>query len=349
MVSDTLASARPRIQPGMAGSLIASTTLFALAHGIAVAELEAATGFAMADLSNADLRFPNYVLPRIWQLLCAAHPGVALPLRMASAAPHAFFGPLAYGLQYASSLREGIELFLRYRRLFSDELEGGLRCTNETSTLWVRHRVDELDGGAAATVGLALALRFYREVAGVKGAIRAARFAYAPIGAVADYQAMFETPVEFEASENALVFASAELDRPLPAGDERLFGYIRAHFDLARQQLLVTDELAEVREAIARNASRSEYGAEALAASLGMSLRALQRYVGAHGSTVRELLDQAREANARELLGDRRLSVEEVGFLIGYSDERAFRRAFKRMTGSSPAQFRRAQGSSCGL
>ncbi|MEQ8273537.1 MAG: helix-turn-helix domain-containing protein [Deltaproteobacteria bacterium] len=86
-----------------------------------------------------------------------------------------------------------------------------------------------------------------------------------------------------------------------------------------------------------------EYGAKALASRLRLSLRALQREVSRHGTTVRALLDEARCAQAKRLLQDRRLSVDEIAFVLSYSDERAFRRAFKRMTGESPAQFRRRQ------
>ena len=57
---------------------------------------------------------------------------------------------------------------------------------------------------------------------------------------------------------------------------------------------------------------------------------------------MRRWCDQVRMAEAQALLSDRRLGVEEVGYLLGYSEERAFRRAFKRVTGLTPAAWRRA-------
>ena len=59
------------------------------------------------------------------------------------------------------------------------------------------------------------------------------------------------------------------------------------------------------------------------------------------GLSVRALIDQTREANARALLGDRSLSLDDVAFLLGYSNESALRRAFKRWTGETPSAFRR--------
>ena len=74
----------------------------------------------------------------------------------------------------------------------------------------------------------------------------------------------------------------------------------------------------------------------------------LGRHV-AHGDAEREALyrpavplDRAyRLANARELLASDRLSIDEVAFLVGYSELRSFTRALKRWTGETPARFRR--------
>ena len=102
----------------------------------------------------------------------------------------------------------------------------------------------------------------------------------------------------------------------------------------------VEDPLAQVRYAIRVNAQRGEYGAELLAKRLAMSLRSLQRLTQEHGTSVQALLEHAREAHARELLGDAKLSFQEVAFLLGYSTQRAFRRAFKRWTGETPSSYR---------
>ena len=72
-----------------------------------------------------------------------------------------------------------------------------------------------------------------------------------------------------------------------------------------------------------------------------MSLRSLQRLVSDHGFTVRQLLENARKAKAQQLLCDPTLSVEAIATRLGYSDDHAFRRAFQRWTGKTPAAFRR--------
>ncbi|MCA9683609.1 MAG: AraC family transcriptional regulator ligand-binding domain-containing protein [Myxococcales bacterium] len=325
----------------MAGSLVVNTVLFARAHGLDEAAIEAATGLPMAELVITDARFDEDLVARLWRALCARHPGQALPLRMAAAAPPSYLGPLAYGARFVPDLRRGIETFVRYRALLSTALHTALVEEGERAAIVVDHPSDEIDAGAGAEVGLAMGRRFFDEILGMAEVLVAVEFRHQPRAPVSEYEAFFGVPAHFGAPRTALCLARDTLAREPPGCDPALWRYIEARLRLATESLVGDDGLGEVRRAIADNAARREYGAEALAGALAMSLRALQRQVAAAGTTLRKLLEEARCAQAKQLLGDRSLSVEEVAFILDYSDERAFRRAFKRMTGASPAQYRR--------
>ena len=72
-----------------------------------------------------------------------------------------------------------------------------------------------------------------------------------------------------------------------------------------------------------------------------MSVRTAQRVAAEHGMTLQDLIDKVREQRAVELLQDSRNNIGSIAFLLGYSDERAFRRAFQRWTGRTPSDFRK--------
>ena len=44
---------------------------------------------------------------------------------------------------------------------------------------------------------------------------------------------------------------------------------------------------------------------------------------------------------AQAYLADEQISISEVSYLLGFSEQSAFQRAFKRWTGSTPVQFRK--------
>lgn len=319
--------------------------MFATTKGVSLEQIEQATGLRPADLADPDGWLPETIVPAIWRLVAQACPGEAVALQMAAVAPFTVFGPLMYVCHHAKDMRTQLQAFIRYRFVMSDRLHMDLLEGDDEVALRIHHPMDEHDGGLGAEVGLGLGARIGRELMQPHQGIVRVEMRHQPFGPVADYERFFDAPVHFGCPSNRLVLHPQALGAAPKQPDPSLFRFIQAHLDQAQARLRMTGEveaLARIRQAVANNAERAEYGAEALARRVGMSLRKLQRVVAEQGLTVRGLLEQAREANARQLLGDERLSIPEVSFLLGYSEDRAFRRAFKRWTGVTPAQLRRS-------
>ncbi|MCO4747079.1 MAG: AraC family transcriptional regulator ligand-binding domain-containing protein [Proteobacteria bacterium] len=329
-----------RTRPGMAGNMVLATVAFARAHGVSTEAIETATRLSLSEISAPDARLPNDAIAQVWRLLVRAKPGRPLPLEMARATPPSYFGPLAWGVHYAPTVRDALQTFRRYQGVLSDALQMDLEESGDEARMLIAHPADAIDGGAAAHVGLALGHRFGADVLRTPNGVVRIELTEDPFGAEAAYLDFFGVPV-VRAERRALVFARSHLDEPLPTQDQALFTTILEHLQLAAKRVALPDALQPVRDAIAANANRGEYSAKALAKRMGVSLRVLQRRVSANGATLSALLDTARRANAEALLSDVQLSVEEVGFMLGYSEERAFRRAFKRLSGMSPAEWRR--------
>jgi AraC-like DNA-binding protein len=71
-----------------------------------------------------------------------------------------------------------------------------------------------------------------------------------------------------------------------------------------------------------------------------VSPRTLQRALADEGITFRDLLEGARFEVARQRLSDPAVSVAEVSELLGYSAPTHFARAFRRIAGRSPSDYR---------
>jgi AraC-like DNA-binding protein len=97
-----------------------------------------------------------------------------------------------------------------------------------------------------------------------------------------------------------------------------------------------------VREKIVATMPDGSVSADRVAELLHMSRRTLTRHLGEAGHTFKELLDEARRHSAGYYLQTTELSVEDIAFLLGFSESAAFVRAFKRWTRSTPGEFRRA-------
>ena len=330
----------------MRAGTIAAVVAFALSRGMSIAEIEQATGITCRELMNPEARVPDEAMPQLWLSLAERFPGQPLTLEMARAAPFSFFGGLADGAQFADDLYAAIGLIIRNRRLIADRLDVELRTTPEEAVFTSYHPLDELDGGRCAEMGVALATRVLREFLGVADSIAGVRFSHPPHSAIEHYTAFFGVPVAFEAGETALLLKPEKLSMRIQHANAELFSYVETHFAGLQKHLAMhardNDALAPLRKAIAQNALHGEFGAAAAAAAANMSLRSAQRLAAANGRSLQSLIEQVREDRAKEFLSDGNIDVNSISQLIGYSDDRAFRRAFQRWTGQSPSEYRDA-------
>ena len=331
----------------MLASIVANTFNYAVSRGLDMEQINAATGLTRTDLINPETRLPEVLAPTIWKLLGEAYPGQALALHAASAAPLTSMGQLAQAVKYAEDLRSALQAFVKYCVVISDQLSADLIESDLEATLQTHHPIDAIDGGYGAEAGLGVVTRLVKEILDEDNLLVRVEFAHQPFGELQDYENFFGVPVRFQQSHNALVFRRMALDLPTQRRDAYLFEYIQRNLDLLRDHWRLhgnPSQISQLYDAIARNAEASEYSAEALAQQLNMSLRALQRQARDRGFTISQLLENAREAKARQLLTDPKLTIEAISARLGYSDDRAFRRAFKRWTGQTPAEFRRKIG-----
>ncbi len=76
-----------------------------------------------------------------------------------------------------------------------------------------------------------------------------------------------------------------------------------------------------------------------IAQRLCMSPRNLQLQLAQEGTSYKVLLNCARQDLARSYLQKGKYSIKEIAFLLGFSDDATFTRAFRRWTGQSPRRF----------
>lgn len=131
---------------------------------------------------------------------------------------------------------------------------------------------------------------------------------------------------------------------PIPTADTALLDHLVAHGD-ARLSEMPQDAPSLSAKVI--NLVKSQLpghlpSGDEVAADLCMTRRTLSRHLAAEGTNYKSLAEAARSDMAKQLLlGES--NIAQVAFLLDFADQAAFSVAFKRWTGTTPAQFKRSR------
>jgi AraC-like DNA-binding protein len=155
-----------------------------------------------------------------------------------------------------------------------------------------------------------------------------------------DYYGLFRSPISFGAEISAIVFARADVYRPLPATNRELARANDKILAAYLKELTEGDLISRVKRAITNELPSGSPSEEVIAKSLFMSPRTLQRKLSNEGTSYSILLDAVRRELAEQYVTDPSLSLSEIGFLLGFSEQSAFSRAFRRWTGQAPSAAR---------
>ena len=325
-------------------TVAANMVSYAISRGVPVAEIVEKLGIDPTQLLDPTAKINEDDFPKIMNMMAASLPGEAFTLDLAKITPFSILGYMSSAVEFAPTVRDALEMLVQYRSVLSDRLHLTLEETPTHTRLGIYHPMDGLDNGATGEFGCALLYRTLGEWFGITDSIVRVEFAHKPLVSLDLYEDFFGAKVSFEQPRNALVITSETLDKSSRLSSKPLHDYARAHLERVHTQNglsnLSDQNLQKVHDAICENAAIGEYGATALAEKLHMSLRSLQRLVGEHGKELREMLEDVREANAKRLLANPDLSIDAIAQLLGYSDDRAFRRSFKRWADQSPSQYR---------
>jgi AraC-like DNA-binding protein len=293
-----------------------------------------------ADARYED-RIPVQTLVELWEVAVAFTKRRDLPALAATRAAHDERSLLGFLVANQPRLGDGVDLLDRYYPTISNAY-----CWRVVDD--ARHvalRVDPpgpIDRAGwryylefEATDIVAIAARL------TEGRIRplAARFCHAPpLAAREALSRAIGVPVDFGAQATEIVYPRAARE---------------AHVPSARPELckLVAERLATLLEADLRNLSMTVRARSALSTllaagratvgelsrTLRLTRRSLERALAEEGTSPGALLDD--ERRVRSLAWLPALGVEEVAQRLGYSDGRAFARAFRRWTAMSPTEY----------
>ena len=269
-------------------------------------------------------------------------------LAIEHAAAHGFDNLSIVGLiAYASpTIRDAIEQLNRYGRLVTDLAIVGperFSLSYESDGIWlIDNRLDQPPFPECTETTFIWLISAAREPCGVPYC-SLAEVTHDDPGTRSAFEMALGAPVRFGAQRNALRVSEAWLNYPINEYPRYAFSVFCAHADRLLNEYDADRSVAtQVERLILPMLHTGKASAESVARQLQMNGQALYRALRAEGTTFEQLLAGLRHRFAKNYLIERRASLKEIAYLLGYSDVSAFARAFKRREGIAPGAFARS-------
>ncbi|QUI25407.1 helix-turn-helix domain-containing protein [Vallitalea pronyensis] len=139
---------------------------------------------------------------------------------------------------------------------------------------------------------------------------------------------------------NAIVFSKEDLMRPFITKNNRMWDYLENELNHRLREMEVDQSFsAIVRRTLLELLPSGISDAEKISFELGVSKRTLQRRLKEENTSFNEQLNHIRELMVRNYL-KMDMSLDEIAFLVNYSDAKSLSRAFKVWTGMSVTDYR---------
>jgi AraC-like DNA-binding protein len=303
-----------------------------------------AAGFQSTSHSEPGAQIPADQYYRLWKQITQRAESPNFGLDFARETHQQPVGGVLYTVMFnCPSVGAAMEKLARYHGLATDLIQIRIHQQEGNICYAWEATVDELPSNRHISEAVISWLFFtLQRLAGGKLAINEVRFRHHPPADINVHLKTFDCTLAFSQPRDAIVVPLAGLDLPIPLADRRV---------LTRLEVLLHEQLQEFYPPDTCSERVSRWMVEILLGGEGLSLekiaqraslstRQLQNKLKREGISYRQLLERVRQEMAQKYLSEPEMSLVDIAFLLGFSNQSAFNHAFKRWTGMSPGKYR---------
>lgn len=286
-------------------------------------------------LRSCQARVPISIQDELWQVIHRAQPDPLIGLRMGLEIQVGHLDSAGLLLMSSDTLGDALEALIEYFPIITggSRLEAVEECDGMRLRYVPGYAVLQ-DIRVEAVIGCFVHLT--RWMTGGHPALVEVTLCHSAKAEPCRYQQLIGCPVRFQSPHYSLLYARSALATPLIQANAALREQLQR---VANEMLtsLAAQGLGAQVEALVRRHPR--WGKERIAEQLSISGRHLTRLLAEEGTSFRLLRDATLHRMATERLR-RNGRLHDIALDLGFSDESAFAKAFRRWAGITPTQFR---------
>jgi AraC-like DNA-binding protein len=338
----------PSSQLSISGSRVRLLTDYAEEQGLNAVDILHACDVDCRILDDLDARVPADNFLKLCELIGdyvgVSHLGLELGARM----QYRYLGTYGFTLLSCCTTRELLRVFLRYSVLCTNSGRVSAEDRGEHCVMsWGSFLTPGTDGAIFLDELVLASWTTMRQQFGCSNGAppKWVSFRHAAPPDFTPYENLFRCEVRFDADEVALAFSSSDLDEQLPHGNPQVLAVMTSLCHRLRSRLGDPRDpawLTECRRVVIDAFRNGDSDIANVSEVLGMSPSLLRQKFKQHGLSFRAFTDELRHDLALSYLDDSTLELTDVTHQLGFSEQSAFQRAFKRWTGTTPGEYRRS-------
>lgn len=299
-----------------------------------------------SSLDHPDRRFPGETVIHLLDLTAEEIGNDTVGLLAGERFKPARFLEVGYALASASTLREALEINIRFQALTQELLRTSLEITQERGRIQLipalacnetMRRVTETIFAGYVKAGRMLTRDSTNMIERIQF-----RHRYPGPHCEAAYRQVFGPNISFGARENLMILKPGLLSTPLPGANPEVVRLMSRKLESRLKMLRQAAPLRnQVLNCLHNQLLRGDACLEQTAALVGVSGRTLRRHLAAQGTSFGELLQEARREAAEVYVRSQDMTLTEIAHALGYGDQSAFVRAFRNWYGMPPGAYRR--------
>lgn len=311
------------------------------AHGLNSRALFEKAGLNPAKLRNPDARYPDKRIMQLWEYAIEEIKDPCLGLDLASHFHATTLHALGFAWLASQTLKDAFARLIRYSRIITDVEKF---VFEETSTDF-RFKLQLPNGrpyfpSEDYDAAFAIVVRLCRMSIGEDFSPKHMIMQRPEPACVDRFYKYFRCSIDFSADSYEIRFNKQDIVKQLSTANERL---ALMNDKVVMDYLVELDKddiVMQVKQRLIDRLPTGETCQKDIAAALYMSERNLQRKLADRKTSYKKILDEVRSELAKGYINDARLSINEITYLLGFSEPANFTRAFKRWHGIAPSAYR---------
>lgn len=308
-------------------------------HGISADEIMEQTGVNNTLLYTPDFEIPLENLIRLWRKASKVTGDTALGIHLRQKFGRHFIHFVNHIGLNSRTVRDALRQYQRYGKLMGNVFSYQLRAENGHHVFSFEINSPEHQNSWIPEYHLSLIFYFAAMMGVTDFRLERVHFRHACQGSLQPYLDFFKVPVLFEQNENALVIPEQTINMDIPGYDTHLQVVLKKRAEDILANLPEENEfLVQIKEYIIRNMGTGKLNVEMVADKLNVHRSTLHRKLKESGTSFKDLLAAIRKRYA-ELYLEQGMSIDQIAFLLGYSNRSNFQVAFKSWFGTPPGAY----------